>query len=115
VRLINMRSEGGQREPGGLAGNVVTPGTHLLKVLQKNSSGAMKAIGLVETNGLFGLAAATDATVKAANVQVVNRTENGGGVVMAIVSGGAGSHILANPAEGVVEAFLSQPLGERGM
>jgi len=31
----------------------------------------MLAIGLVETKGLIGLVAATDAMVKAANVQVV--------------------------------------------
>ena len=89
----------------------------------------MKAIGLVETKGLIGLVAATDAMVKAANVQVVKRIEIGGGLVTAIVSvdvgsvraaveAGArvadqvgelvGSHVIANPAEGVVEAFLSE-------
>lgn len=26
-----------------------------------------------------------------------------------------GSHVIVNPAEGVVEPFLSQPLGEKGM
>ena len=88
----------------------------------------MKAIGLVETKGLLGLLAATDAMVKAANVQVVKRIGIGGGLVTAIVTGevgsvraaveaGArvadevgemvGSHVIANPAEGVVEAFLS--------
>jgi ethanolamine utilization protein EutM len=88
----------------------------------------MKAIGLVETKGLIGLVAATDAMVKAANVEVVKRIEIGGGRVTAIVSGDVGSvraaveagalvagqvgelvgsHVIANPAEGVVEAFLS--------
>ena len=87
----------------------------------------MKAIGLVETKGLIGLVAATDAMVKAANVQVVKRIEIGGGLVTAIVSGDVGSvraaveagarvadqvgelvgsHVIASPAEGVVEAFL---------
>lgn len=86
----------------------------------------MKAIGLVETKGLIGLVAATDAMVKAANVQLVKRIEIGGGLVTAIVSGDVGSvraaveagarvadqvgelvgsHVIANPAEGVVEAF----------
>ena len=86
----------------------------------------MKAIGLVETKGLIGLVAATDAMVKAANVEVVKRIEIGGGLVTAIVSGDVGSvraaveagarvadqvgelvgsHVIANPAEGVVEAF----------
>ena len=89
----------------------------------------MKAIGLVETKGLIGLVAATDAMVKAANVQVVKRIDIGGGLVTAIVSGDVGSvraaveagalvagqvgelvgsHVIANPAEGVVEAFLSE-------
>lgn len=89
----------------------------------------MKAIGLVETRGLIGLVAATDAMVKAANVEVVKRIEIGGGLVTAIVSGDVGSvraaveagarvadqvgelvgsHVIANPVEGVVEAFLSE-------
>lgn len=88
----------------------------------------MKAIGLVETKGLIGLVAATDAMVKAANVEVVKRIEIGGGLVTVIVSGDVGSvraaveggarvadqvgalvgsHVIANPAEGVVEAFLA--------
>ena len=88
----------------------------------------MKAIGLVETKGLIGLVAATDAMVKAANVEVVKRIEIGGGLVTAIVSGDVGSvraaveagarvadqvgeligsHVIASPAEGVVEAFLA--------
>ena len=88
----------------------------------------MKAIGLVETKGLIGLAAATDAMLKAANVQVVQRVDIGGGLVTAIVTGDVGSvraavdagahvaeqvgeligsHLIANPAEGVVEVFLT--------
>ena len=88
----------------------------------------MKAIGLVETKGLLGLVAATDAMLKAANVQIVKRIEIGGGLVTVVVSGDVGSvraavesgtrvteqvgelvgsHVIANPAEGVVEAFLA--------
>ena len=88
----------------------------------------MKAVGLVETKGLISLVAATDAMVKAANVQVVRRIEIGAGLVTVIVSGDVGSvraaveagarvagqvgelvssHVIANPAEGVVEAFLT--------
>lgn len=87
----------------------------------------MKAIGLVETKGLIGLVTATDAMVKAANVQVVNRIDIGGGLVTAIVTGDvgsvraaveagarvadqvsqlAGSHLIANPAEGLVADLL---------
>ena len=88
----------------------------------------MKAIGLVETKGLIGLVAATDAMVKAANVQVMKHLEIGGGLVTVVVSGDVGSvraavevggrvadevgelmgsYVIANPTEGVVEAFLS--------
>jgi ethanolamine utilization protein EutM len=88
----------------------------------------MKAIGLVETKGLTGLVAATDAMVKAANVEILKRIEIGGGLVTVIVSGDVGSvraaveagalvagqvgeltgsHVIANPADGVVEAFLT--------
>ena len=78
---------------------------------------------------MIGLVAATDAMVKAANVEVVKRIEIGGGLVTVVVSGDVGSvraaveagarvadqvgelvgsHLIANPAEGVVEAFLSE-------
>jgi ethanolamine utilization protein EutM len=87
----------------------------------------MLAIGLVETKGLIGLVAATDAMVKAANVQIAKRIGIGGGLVTVIVNGDVGSvraaveagarvagqvgelvgsHVIANPAEGVIEAFL---------
>ena len=89
----------------------------------------MLAVGLVETKGLIVLVAATDAMLKAANVQVVKQIRIGGGLVTAIVSGDVGSvraaveagsrvagqvgelvssHVIANPAEGVLEVFLTQ-------
>ena len=88
----------------------------------------MRAIGLIETKGLIGLVAATDAMMKAANVEIVKRIGIGGGLVTVIVSGDVGSvraavesgaqvagqvgelvssHVIANPAEGVLEAFLT--------
>jgi ethanolamine utilization protein EutM len=88
----------------------------------------MLAIGLVETKGLIGLVAATDAMLNAADVQVVKRIGIGGGLVTAIVNGDVasvsaavevGAHVakqvgalvssqvIANPAEGMVEAFLA--------
>jgi ethanolamine utilization protein EutM len=97
--------------------------------LGTEGNGVMHAIGLVETKGLIGLVAATDAMVKAANVQVVKRIGIGGGLVTVIVSGDVGSvraaveaaarvagevgelvstHVIANPAEGVLEAFLAE-------
>ena len=61
----------------------------------------MLAVGLVETKGLIVLVAATDAMLKAANVQVVKQIRIGGGLVTAIVSGDVGSvrisHTLLDP------------------
>lgn len=88
----------------------------------------MQAIGLVETKGLIGLVAATDAMVKAANVEIVKRIGIGGGLVTTIVNGDVGSvraaieagarvagqlgelvnsHVIPNPAKGVIEVFLA--------
>ena len=88
----------------------------------------MLAIGLIETKGLIGLVAATDAMVKAANVHIVKRVDVGGGLVTAIVTGDVASvraaveagacvaaqvgdlvsrHVIANPAEGVFQTFLA--------
>jgi ethanolamine utilization protein EutM len=86
------------------------------------------AIGLIETKGLVALVEATDAMAKAANVQIVKRIQIGGGLVTTVVRGDVGSvraaveaganaasqigelvasHIIARPAEGVIEAYLS--------
>jgi ethanolamine utilization protein EutM len=94
----------------------------------QKETGVMLAIGMLETKGLIGLVAATDAMVKAANVQVVKRIGIGGGLVTTIVNGDVASvhaaveagarvvgqvgelvssHVIANPAEGLVEAFLT--------
>jgi ethanolamine utilization protein EutM len=85
------------------------------------------AIGLVETRGLVGLVEATDAMAKAANVSVVKRVDIGGGLVTTVVSGDVGSvraaveagssaasqvgelvssHVIARPADGLVETYL---------
>lgn len=86
------------------------------------------AIGLVETKGLLALVEATDAMVKAANVQIVKRVDIGGAYVTTIVTGDVGSvraaveagasaasqagelvssHIIPRPAEGLHTAFFS--------
>jgi ethanolamine utilization protein EutM len=86
------------------------------------------AIGLVETKGLIALVEATDAMAKAANVSIVKRIAIGGGLVTTVVSGDVGSvraaveagsnaasqvgelvssHVIARPADGMVEAYLS--------
>ena len=85
------------------------------------------AIGLVETKGLVGLVEATDAMAKAANVYIVKRISIGGGLGTTVVKGDVGSvraaveaganaasqagelvssHIIARPAEGLVDAYL---------
>lgn len=86
------------------------------------------AIGLIETKGLLALVEATDAMVKAANVEIVKRVDIGGGLVTTVVSGDVGSvraaveagasaaaqvgelvssHVIPRPAEGLAKAFFS--------
>jgi ethanolamine utilization protein EutM len=86
------------------------------------------AIGLIETKGLLALVEATDAMVKAANVEIVKRVDIGGGLVTTVVSGDVGSvraaveagasaasqvgdlvssHVIPRPAEGLDVAFFS--------
>ncbi len=86
------------------------------------------AIGLIETKGLVGLIEATDAMAKAANVEIVKRIGIGGALVATVVRGDVGSvraaveaganaasqtgelvgsHVIARPAEGLMEAYLA--------
>ena len=51
----------------------------------------MEALGMIETKGYVGLVEASDAMLKAANVEVVKRVEIGGGYVTTIVKGDVGS------------------------
>jgi ethanolamine utilization protein EutM len=88
----------------------------------------MNAIGLIETKGLLGLIEATDAMAKAANVEIVKRIDIGGAYCVTVVRGDVGSvraaveagataatqvgelvasHVIARPAEGLIEAYLS--------
>ena len=85
------------------------------------------AIGLVETKGLVSLTVATDAMAKAANVEIVTRVMIGGGMVTTIVRGDVGSvraaveagaaaaqnvgellasHVIARPADGLLDAYI---------
>ena len=87
----------------------------------------MNAIGLIETKGLLALVEATDAMAKAANVEIIKRVQIGGGLVTTVVRGDVGSvraaveaganaaaqvgelvgsHIIARPAEGLLDAYL---------
>ncbi len=85
------------------------------------------AIGLIETRGLVPLVEATDAMAKAANVRVIKRIQIGGAYMTTVVQGDVGSvraaveaganaatqlgelvssHVIARPADGLVDAYL---------
>ncbi len=85
------------------------------------------AVGFVETVGFTGLVEASDAMVKAANVELVKSVQIGGGLVTTIVKGDIGSvkaavdagaeaanrvgellsaHVIARPHEGLNGIFL---------
>ena len=51
----------------------------------------MNALGMIETRGQTGLVEATDAMLKAANVELSRTVQIGGGYVTAIVTGDVGS------------------------
>ena len=50
-----------------------------------------EAIGLIETRGYVGLVEASDAMVKAANVQLIKSIPIGGALITTIVQGDVGS------------------------
>ncbi|MEI7927660.1 MAG: BMC domain-containing protein [Verrucomicrobiales bacterium] len=49
------------------------------------------ALGMIETKGYVGSVEATDAMAKAANVQVINQIQIGGGFLTVLVKGDVGS------------------------
>lgn len=51
----------------------------------------MKALGMIETRGFVGAIEATDAMVKAANVEVMGLKEVGGGLVSVFIQGDVGA------------------------
>ena len=86
-----------------------------------------EAIGLIETRGYVGLVEASDAMVKAANVELVKSIQIGGALITTIVKGDVGSvkaavdagakaaakvgelvgsHIIARPHEDLLKSFL---------
>jgi ethanolamine utilization protein EutM len=87
-----------------------------------------EAIGLIETRGYVGLVEASDAMVKAANVELVKSIPIGGGLVTTVVQGDVGSvkaaveagkeaasrignlvasHVIARPAADLVKFFTT--------
>ncbi len=51
----------------------------------------MSALGMIETKGYVGSVEATDAMAKAANVQIIDQVQIGGGFITVIVKGDVGS------------------------
>jgi ethanolamine utilization protein EutM len=87
-----------------------------------------EAIGLIETRGYVGLVEASDAMVKAANVQLIKTIPIGGSLVTTIVQGDVGSvkaaveagkeaatrvgnlaasHVIARPSPELVKFFTN--------
>ncbi len=86
------------------------------------------AIGLLETKGYVGLVEASDAMVKAANVELVRSIQIGGGLITTVIKGDVGSvkaaveagketagrvgtlvasHVIARPAPDLIKFFTS--------
>jgi ethanolamine utilization protein EutM len=87
-----------------------------------------EAIGLIETRGYVGLVEASDAMIKAANVQLIKSIQIGGGLVTTVVKGDVGSvkaavdagreatqrvgtlvasHVIARPADGLLDFYTA--------
>lgn len=87
-----------------------------------------EALGLIETKGLVGMIEATDAMLKAANVEQVGRVQVGGGFVTTLVRGDVGSvraaveagaeaasrvgelvsaHVIPRPDAAVLKTFMA--------
>ena len=86
----------------------------------------MSALGMIETKGHIGVVEATDAMLKAADVQLVKNIAIGGAYVAVFVKGDVGSvkaavdagaeaagkvgelvaaHVIARPYEGLLDNF----------
>lgn len=68
----------------------------------------MQALGLIETRGLVGAVESADAMLKAANVNLLEKTYTGGGLVTIIVTGDVGAVKAATDAG----AAAAQRVGE---
>lgn len=69
---------------------------------------ALQALGMVETKGLVGSIEAADAMVKAAHVDLIGKTQVGGGLVTVMVVGDVGAVKAATDAG----ASAAQRVGE---
>lgn len=89
-----------------------------------------EALGMIETKGYVGSVEASDAMVKAANVNLTKSVPIGGGFITVLVKGDVGSvkaavdagsaaadkvgelvssHIIARPHEDLLAAFVEAP------
>ncbi len=87
----------------------------------------MNSIGFIETKGFVANVEAADAMSKAANVEIINQIEIGGGYVTVIIKGDVGAvkaavdagaeaaqkvgelisvHVIPRPTQGLIETFL---------
>lgn len=87
-----------------------------------------EAIGLIETRGYVGLVEASDAMVKAANVELIKTIPIGGALITTIIKGDIGSvkaaveagkeaskrvgnlvasHVIARPSPDLIKTFLA--------
>jgi ethanolamine utilization protein EutM len=88
-----------------------------------------EALGMIETKGYVGSVEASDAMVKAANVNLIKTIPIGGGLITVLCKGDVGSvkaavdagskaaskvgelvssHIIARPQEDLLKAFLGE-------
>lgn len=86
----------------------------------------MSALGMIETKGQVGLVEATDAMLKAADVELTKTVPIGGGMVTVLVKGDVGSvkaavdaganaagkvgdliaaHVIARPHDALIDSF----------
>ncbi len=91
------------------------------------TTGNGEALGLIETKGLVGMIEATDAMLKAANVQLAGRVQIGAAYITTLVKGDVGSvraavesgaeaagkvgelvsaHVIPRPDEVVLRTYL---------
>jgi len=93
-----------------------------------------EALGMIETKGYVGSVEASDAMVKAANVNLTKSVPIGGGFITVLVKGDVGSvkaavdagssaadkvgelvssHIIARPHDDLLKAFVDAPKAKK--
>lgn len=72
---------------------------------------ALNALGLVETKGLTSLMEASDAMLKAANVEIIGWDKVGGGMVTSFVSGDVAAVKAAVDAGAAAAGRVGEVLG----